>query len=176
MIAESSIEEVYHRVNIYDVVSPLMDLKKIGHQYRGLSPFTNEKTPSFYINPDKNVFYCYSSGQGGGVIRFIQLYENLTFAEAVQALADRFQIDLKYQNKAYSREKRSHHKELIDIHKQVCDLYHRYFKGNDINAQKVRDYWLKERKFSFQTAEEFKIGFAPLQEEGLRKKNSQGKL
>lgn len=174
MIADSSIEEVHHRVSIYDVVSPLMDLKKIGHQYRGLSPFTNEKTPSFYINPDKNVFYCYSSGQGGGVIRFIQLYEKLTFAEAVQALADRFQIDLKYKNEAYSREKRSHHKELIDIHEQVCDLYHRYFKGNDISAQKIRDYWLKERKFAFQTAEEFKIGFAPPQEEDLRKKILKG--
>ena len=87
MIARKSIEQIREQIRIEAVVSPVVALKQSGSQMRGLSPFSQEKTPSFYINPDKNVFYCFSSNQGGDVIRFVQLHENLNVTEAVEALA-----------------------------------------------------------------------------------------
>ena len=85
-IKASSIEELKSRVNIYDVVSAYVSLKKSGSSYKGLSPFTTEKTPSFFVHPDKNYYYCFSTSQGGDIISFIMIKENLSFAEAVEFL------------------------------------------------------------------------------------------
>jgi len=136
-------------------------LKQSGSQMRGLSPFSQEKTPSFFINPDKNVFYCFSSNQGGGVIRFVQLHENLNFTEAVEALADRFQIPLEYESGGGTAESRSLSRELFDIHEQACDYYHRSFREASEQAESVRAYWRDQRKFPLELADEFQIGFAP---------------
>ena len=81
-IKASSIEELKARVNIYDVVSAYVSLKKSGSSYKGLSPFTTEKTPSFFVHPDKNYYYCFSTSQGGDIISFIRMKENLSFSEA----------------------------------------------------------------------------------------------
>ena len=72
-IKASSIEELKARVNIYDVVSAYVSLKKSGSSYKGLSPFTAEKTPSFFVHPDKNYYYCFSTSQGGDIISFIRM-------------------------------------------------------------------------------------------------------
>jgi len=161
LIARRSSDQIRHRVRITDVVSSVVALKQSGNQYRGLSPFSKEKTPSFYINPDKNVFYCFSSNQGGDVIRFLQLNENLNFNEAVEALADRFQIQLEYEAGGPSPESRSLRLELFDIQEQACDYYHRCFMKTSESAESVRAYWKDHRKFPLKLADEFKIGFAP---------------
>ena len=80
-IKESSIQNVLSRADIVDVVSPYVQLKRAGSKWRGLSPFNPEKTPSFYVTPDKNAYYCFSSGRGGGVVRFVQEMQNLNYQE-----------------------------------------------------------------------------------------------
>ena len=92
-IKASSIEELKARVNIYDVVSAYVSLKKSGSSYKGLSPFTTEKTPSFFVHPDKNYYYCFSTSQGGDIISFIRMKENLSFSEAAVEPA---QADLRH--------------------------------------------------------------------------------
>lgn len=161
LIARRSIEQIIQQVRIEAVVSPVVALKQSGSQMRGLSPFSQEKTPSFFINPDKNVFYCFSSNQGGDVIRFVQLHENLNFTEAVEALADRFQIPLEYESGGGTAESRSLSRELFDIHEQACDYYHRSFREASEQAESVRAYWRDQRKFPLELADEFQIGFAP---------------
>ncbi|MEM8550060.1 MAG: CHC2 zinc finger domain-containing protein, partial [Verrucomicrobiota bacterium] len=91
-IKRSSIENLRQRVSLLDVVSPYTQMKRAGAQFRGLSPFNAEKTPSFYIHPEKNVFYDYSSGSAGDLFRFVQLKENIEFYEAIELLADRFSV------------------------------------------------------------------------------------
>ena len=75
-IKASSIEELKARVNIYDVVSAYVSLKKSGSSYKGLSPFTTEKTPSFFVYPDKGFYYCFSTSQGGDIFEFIKIKED----------------------------------------------------------------------------------------------------
>ena len=162
MIAQSSISQVRREVNIYDVVSPVVQLKRAGRQFRGLSPFTQEKTPSFYIDPEKNVFYCYSSSQGGDVVRFVQLYEHLNFGEAVEALAERFHIALEYEKgDARNQGNRSLRKELLDLHAWLGDFYWQQFKADTSIAKAVRQYWTDQRGFPLDLAETYHIGFAP---------------
>ncbi|MBQ2722015.1 MAG: DNA primase, partial [Opitutales bacterium] len=96
-IKASSIEEVRLRVNLVDLISPYTPLKKRGSAYVGLSPFQNEKTPSFYVYPDKGFYHCFSSSQGGDLFKFIQVKENLSFPEAVEFIEKRFSINLEYE-------------------------------------------------------------------------------
>lgn len=161
-IARTTIETLKRQVNIYDVVSPVVStLKKAGSQWRGLSPFSGEKTPSFYINPEKNVWYCYSSGQGGDVIRFVQLHENLTFNEAAEALAERFNVPIEYEGgRGPTREERSLRKELLDMHDEVADFFHRSLLAQNDTAATIREYWVQHRKFPMDVADDFKIGLA----------------
>ena len=166
-ISQSSIEQVRHHINIYDVVSTSISLKRSGSQFRGLSPFSQEKTPSFFINPEKNVFYCYSSNQGGDAIRFVQLTERLSFIEAIEVLAGRFNISLEYEAGAGGRVQRSRRKELLDLHDWIRGYYHQQFKLSHHEAERIRKYWSETRQLPLALADEFKIGFAPIHGEDL---------
>ena len=115
IISRSCIEDIRSKVNIYDLVSPVVGLRKVGANYRGLSPFTNEKTPSFYVLPDKNIFKDFSSGEAGDIYKFVQLTERLNFQEAVESIAARFNIPVEYEKgKAPSGFKPSLRKEILD--------------------------------------------------------------
>ena len=92
--SDDLIEEVRSRNDIVDVVSSYVKIQKRGGTYFGLCPFHNEKTPSFSVTPAKQMYYCFGCGAGGNVFTFLMEYENYTFAEAMQALADRAGIEL----------------------------------------------------------------------------------
>ena len=161
IISRSCIEDIRHKVNIYDLVSPVVGLKRVGANYRGLSPFNNEKTPSFYILPDKNIFKDFSSGEAGDIYKFIQLTERLNFQEAVEAIAARFNITVEYEKgKAPSGLKPSLRKEILDIHDLATEHFHSSFFAETEMGQFIRDYWQNNRKFSLDIAKEHKIGLA----------------
>ena len=163
IIARSCIEDIKNRVNLYDVVSPVVALKRSGRNYVGLSPFTNEKTPSFYVLPEKNIFKCFSSGHAGDLFRFVQLYEKLPFVEAVEAIANRFSLILKYEDGSSApREARSRRKEILEIHEYATDFFHRVFLSSKSIGKAVRSYWMEERRFPLEIAKEHKIGLSPI--------------
>ncbi len=159
MIKQESIDEIKSRVDIYSVVSNYVSLKRSGASYKGLSPFTTEKTPSFFVHPAKEMFYCFSTSQGGDIFAFIQKKENLSFPEAVELLANRYGINLQYDNKG-NNVPNSLKKQVLDIHELVCNfIVDNFFKEEN---QAIRDYWLKERQFSLEDAKKMRIGYAPL--------------
>lgn len=161
-ISDQSIDLVRRQVSIVDVVGRVTQLKKAGRQWRALSPFTSEKSPSFYVNPDKNVWFCYSSGKGGDVIGFVREYEKLNFNEAVEALAERYHITLEYQDGGSSQnETRSLKKQLLELHEAVTDYYREKFFSTLPDAVATRSYWTDSRRFSLDIAKEWHIGFAP---------------
>lgn len=176
-IKRSSIENLKSRVNLVDVAGRYTTLKKRGHSYVGLSPFTKEKSPSFYVEPGKNVFYCFSTNRGGDLISFVQEMEKLTFAEAIETLAERYNIPLEYEEGGKSAPKmdRSLKKELQEIHLYAAEYFHKAFMANHPEAEAVRKYWQEERKFTIEVAKEFSIGYAPVDSgklaELLQKKN-----
>jgi len=160
-IKPSSIRDLKDRVAIYDVVSREVSLKRAGSNYKGLSPFTNEKTPSFFISPDKGIYKCFSSGNAGDIISFVMETERLNFVEAVEELAKRFNVELEYEEGGRPREDRSLRQELFELHEFIADYYHRAFLTNDEGGEWIRDYWTQSRQFEVSVAEEFKSGFAP---------------
>ena len=95
MITRDTIEEIKNRVDIIDVISDFITLKRSGQNYKALSPFTNEKTPSFYVVPTKGIFKDFSSGKGGDAITFVMEHEGMAYPEALRYLAKKYGVDLK---------------------------------------------------------------------------------
>src|SRR5580698_1867839 len=89
IIPPEIVDQVRHASDIVDVVGSYVPLKKSGAKYKALSPFQKEKTPSFYVDPSRQIFKCFSSGHGGDLFKFLMLMENMTFPEAVRRLAQR---------------------------------------------------------------------------------------
>ena len=146
-------EEILNKTDIVDIISQYTKLKQDGRKYKGLSPFTLEKTPSFYVSPDKGVFYCFSSHQGGDIFTFIQKMEGVDFVGAIKIIAQKIGIDFnKFEYKKKESDKNS--KELSKILENALFLY----KGQ-INKE-ILDY-LKSRGINQKIIDEWEIGFAP---------------
>jgi DNA primase len=159
-IAQKSVETIKHQVNLVDLVSPYVQLKRAGSSWKGLSPFTEEKTPSFYVHPDRGFYKCFSTGEGGDCFTFIMKVENLEFPEAIEFIAKKFNITLEYEAGGPSREERSLRKQIFEIHELATTWYHQQFVESD-EAAPVRKYWQEQRGFTMETADEVKIGYAP---------------
>ena len=164
-IASSCIQAIKDRVSIVDVVVPYVRLRPAGRYWKGLSPFSHEKTPSFFVDPQRNTFKCFSSGYAGDVFRFLELKEQLTFSEAVERLCEQFNIPLEYERRGgtvvHSNEGVSVKKVLLDIYAKATQFFKQHFWSDDKNAKEVRTYWRETRHFSDETAKIFDIGFAP---------------
>jgi DNA primase len=93
-INDSTIQEIKNRIDIVDVINDFVALKKVGSNYRALSPFTQEKTPSFYVSPSKDIFKCFSTGKGGDAISFIMEIEGISYVEALKYLAAKYGIEI----------------------------------------------------------------------------------
>lgn len=165
-IAHKSIEAIKQQVNLLDVVSPYVELKRSGSSWKGLSPFTQEKTPSFYVHPDRGFYKCFSTGEGGDCFTFIMKLENLEFPEAIEFLAKKFNIPLEYEAGGPSHETISLRKQIFELHELATDWFHQQFTDSD-EAAPTRDYWQKQRGFTLETASEFQIGYAPAAQNGL---------
>ncbi len=159
-ISRASIQNLKSRIDIADVVSAVVSLKRAGSQFKGLSPFNQERTPSFFVSPAKGLFKCYSSGKAGDVITFVMETERLGFTEAVEALAKRFNIPLEYDSGGPSGEERSLRQELFDLHEAAVEFFHNAFLAKTDSGNFIRAYWTEKRSFNLDTARDFKIGLA----------------
>jgi len=156
-ISEQSIEKVRQAADIIEVVSGYVELKQRGRNFFGLCPFHTEKTPSFSVNPEKQIFKCFGCGAGGGSINFIMEIESLEFVDAIKKLAQTFNIVLDIQggdNKKYADLK----SQLLEIHKYASTYYHKILTSN---VGKNALNYLIERGLSKQIIEDFKLGFSP---------------
>ncbi|PWU04542.1 MAG: DNA primase [Verrucomicrobia bacterium] len=163
LISRNCIENIKEHISIHDVVSQYVSLKRTGATWKGLSPFNNEKSPSFFVIPDKNIFKCFSSGYAGDIFRFLQLKENLSFQEAIETIAHRFNIALEFEENSNGNVTAvSLKKELFEIHQIATEIFHSYFLSKSGDGEFIREYWEKERRFTLELAKEFKIGLAPV--------------
>lgn len=162
IIRKSCIEDIKARVSLYDVVSSTVSLRKAGSSWKGLSPFTEERTPSFFVSPDKGIYKCFSSGKAGDIFTFVMETERLTFTEAVETIGGRFGIELIYEEGGAAPESRSMRQELLTIHEIATDYFHQALFASNGAAQDTRRYWEERRSFPLSVAEEFNIGLSPL--------------
>jgi DNA primase len=169
VIKKSCLEAVKLRVNLADVVSRVVSLKKAGGaRLKGLCPFHNEKTPSFNVDADKGFFKCFGCGKAGDAITFVRETEQLSFTEAVEALGQRYGVPIEYEEGAGpTREERSLRQELFDLHEQAAVHFHEAFRAAGPAGDYMRDYWTSQRRFTPELAEEFKIGAAASDGGGL---------
>lgn len=170
VIKANSLRDLKNRVNIHDVVIRVVSLKKAGSgRFKGLCPFHSEKTPSFNVSADKGFFKCFGCGKAGDAINFVMETEGLGFTEAVEAIAQRFGFPLEYEEGSGgpSKETRSLRQEIFEIHDLAADYYRQAFLAATPHGSFIRDYWVKNRKFTPELGDEFKIGFAPVEDSGL---------
>ena len=170
IIKNSSLRDLKNRVNIADVVSRTVSLKKAGGvRFKGLCPFHQEKTPSFNVDSGKGFYKCFGCGKAGDIFSFVMETEGLQFTEAVEAIAQRFTVTLEYEEGSGgpSREDRSLRQEIFEIHDLAAEHYRQEFLAATPHGEFIRTYWSENRKFSAALADEFKIGFAPPADSGL---------
>jgi DNA primase len=150
-------EEVRARLNIEDVIGEYVQLKRAGRNFKGLSPFSGEKTPSFYVSPDKNIWHDFSSNKGGDVFSFIMEVEGIDFREALELLARRVGVELAaYDNKG-AQEIAKRKKRLLEAH----ELATNYYLQSLIKNEHALTYVFKKRGLSKEIVQKFRLGYAP---------------
>ncbi|MFW5991845.1 MAG: DNA primase [Halanaerobiaceae bacterium] len=151
-------EQVKERIDIVEVVSEYVDLKRSGKNYKGLCPFHQENTPSFTVNPDNQFYYCFGCNTGGDVFNFMMEIENITFRESLKQLADRAGLEMPGRSKGQKRINKKREK-LFQINKLTARYYH-YLLSKKKVGEKARRY-LADRGYTNGDIEEFHLGFAP---------------
>lgn len=152
MAYQDAVEIIRNRVDIVDLVSEYTRLKKSGRNFVGLCPFHNEKTPSFSVSPEKNLYYCFGCQRGGDIFSFVMEKEKLTFSEAVAYLAKKYNIELPEKSKSFS--KFDHLYRMLTL---AAKFYHEILKTKAAKAQQ----YLKDRGITEDTVKEFVLGFSP---------------
>ena len=156
--SDEIIEEVRSRNDIVDVISTYVKLQKKGSSYFGLCPFHNEKSPSFSVSRQKQMYYCFGCGAGGNVFTFLMEYENYSFVEALRYLADRAGVDLPEQEYSEAERRRADEKAvLLEIHKRAAQFYYVQLKSSQ--GEQAMAY-LRGRQLGDDTIKAFGLGYS----------------
>ena len=156
MISDNTIQEIKERIDIVEVVGDFVDLKKSGSSYKALSPFTSEKTPSFFVSPSKQIFKCFSTGKGGDAIEFLKEVESMSYVEALKYLAEKYgvEIDEVDNYSPQNTEKES----LYIITSKSNEFFIKNLESQD--GQNFAKTYLDHRGFSSDMIKEFGIGYS----------------
>lgn len=157
-ISDNILDEILQRCDITEVIQNYIPLKKAGRNFKALCPFHHEKTPSFIVSPDKQIFHCFGCGVGGDVFAFVMKYERMEFPEAVHYLAKKAGVELLLQTEQNHTAKPSNTSLLYKINELAAWYFHQNLLKTQ-QADKARVY-LKNRGITNQTIENFRIGYA----------------
>jgi len=166
VFSEDIISRVRDSVDIVDLVSGYVSLKKTGKNHTGLCPFHAEKTPSFSVNPDKQIFHCFGCGAGGDVFKFIELQEGLNFPDAVRALAGRAGISLPIDSRSHGQDKKSEDERnvLLKIVTDAVEYFRKELEGPAGSAARA---YLQKRGVTDAIAQDFALGYVKPEWDGL---------
>ena len=169
MIDRQTVDRIIDAANIYDVVSDYVTLRRTGASYKGLCPFHDDKTPSFYVNPAKGVCKCFSCGKGGSAVGFIMEIEQMSYPEALRHLAKKFNIEIKEEELTKEEQKNRNERErMLALNDWAASFYHDYML-HDPMGQAVGMAYFRSRGFRDDIIEKFKLGYAPDQWDALAK-------
>jgi len=152
-------EQIRAASDIVDIIGSYVPLKRAGVNFTALCPFHKEKTPSFNVNPGKQIFHCFGCNKGGDVFEFVKEYENIGFMDAVRRLAERAKIPLEFENTPGAQESRHLKDQLLDIHEQLTQRWQNCL-ASEAAGQLARDY-LAKRGVSAEAIKLFRLGAAP---------------
>ena len=156
MIEESVIQEIKERLDIVEVVGDFVSLKKSGSSYKALSPFTTEKTPSFFVSPSKQIFKCFSTGKGGDAIEFLKEIDNMTYIEAIKYLGEKYGVEINENQSNYevSSEKES----LLIILNKSKEFYKENLKSEE--GKSIAISYFDHRNIDKNMIEKFELGYS----------------
>ena len=160
MISRETIDEIKNRIDIIDVIGDFVSLKRSGQNYKALSPFTNEKTASFYVVPSKGIFKDFSSGKGGDGITFVMEHEGMSYLEAIRYLAKKYAVDLKEEAQSNEALASQSTRDSLYI---ILNYAKEYYKDSLFNHDEGRSIGLsyfRERGFNDKTIEKFELGYS----------------
>lgn len=162
-IPQEVIEEVRHRTNIVDIIGQYVQLKKSGKNYMGLCPFHEERSPSFSVAEDKQIFHCFGCGKGGTVFNFLQEIEGISFPESVKRVADLEHLSVDFDwsepREVADTPENQQRRSLLQLHSKAAELYHYILVNTKIGEPALN--YLLERGLTQELIETFQIGFAP---------------
>ena len=151
MIFKETIEEVKDRVDIIDVISDFITLKKSGQNYKALSPFTNEKTASFFVVPAKGIFKDFSSGKGGDAFTFLMEHEGMNYAEAIRYLAKKYGVEIKESEVTQEETAQQNERDSLFILMNFAKEYYKDLLIKDEEGRGVGLSYFRERSFTDKT-------------------------
>jgi DNA primase len=159
IIPPDKLEQIRAASDIVDVIGAVLPLKRAGANFTALCPFHKEKSPSFNVNPHRQIFHCFGCHKGGDVFTFVREYENLSFIEAVKRLADRASIPIEFDNQPGQQQARHLKEALLQMHEGIAQRWQTAL-ANDAAGQIARDY-LAKRGVSEEAIKLFRLGYAP---------------
>jgi DNA primase len=161
MISKNTIDTVYETARVEEVIGDFVQLKRAGSNYKGLSPFSDEKSPSFMVSPVKQIWKDFSSGKGGNAIAFIMEHEHFSYPEAIRYLAKKYNIEIEETEQSTEEKEQAGEKESMYL---VSEFASKYFQNTMLNTDEGKSIGLsyfKERGFTNDTIKKFGLGYSP---------------
>ena len=161
MIDRLTIERIKEAADIVDVVSEFVSLKRSGSNYKGLCPFHNDRTPSFYVSPTRGTCHCFTCGEGGDSVGFLMKHEQLTYPEALRWLANRYGIEIEEKQLTDEQRKQQTEREGMFIANNWAAEYFTDILHNDVDGRAVGMQYFRQRGFRDDIINKFRLGFSP---------------
>ena len=169
--SDDTIQDIIHSNDIVDIISGYVNLKRAGRNYTGLCPFHREKTPSFMVSPEKQIYHCFGCGEGGNALTFIMKAEGAEFVEALEILAHRAGIELKAQLTDYDKKRKEEKDRIYLLNTEAANHFYRNLYSD---AGKIARDYLYNRKLDDETIKKFGLGFSINQNEMFNYLKSKG--
>lgn len=160
MISKASIDLIFETSRIEEVIGEFVQLKKAGVNYKGLSPFTTEKTPSFVVSPVKQIFKCFSSNKGGNVVTFLMEHEHYTYPEALRWLAQRYNLEIEETEQSPEEKEKQNEKESVFLVTAFAEKYYHENLQKSDEGKAIGLSYFKERGISQESIDTFKLGYS----------------
>ncbi|HET8854729.1 MAG TPA: DNA primase, partial [Salinimicrobium sp.] len=161
MISRATIDKVFETARVEEVIGDFVQLKKSGSNFKGLSPFSDERTPSFMVSPVKQIWKDFSSGKGGNVVAFLMEHEHFTYPEAIKFLAGKYNIEVEETEQNEEQKQEADERESMFLISEFASKYFGNVLLNTDRGKAIGLSYFKERGFSRETIEKFRLGYSP---------------
>ena len=169
MIDRETIDRIFATADIVEVLGDFVKLKRAGSNFRGFSPFTNEKTPSFFVSPSKGIYKCFSSGKGGNVVNFLMDHEKITYPDALRYLAKKYNIEIQEKElTAEQIQERNERESLIAVVDFAAKQFSEWLWNRD-EGKAIGMGYFKERGINHTSIKKFQLGYSPEQRDAFTK-------
>src|SRR5699024_2514036 len=160
MIKQSTINQVFETARVEEVIADFIQLKKSGSNFKGLSPFTDERTPSFMVSPAKQIWKDFSSGKGGNVVSFLMEHEHFTYPEAIRYLAKKYGIEIEETEQTAEDKERVNERESLFLINEFAKSFFQNTLHSTEEGKAIGLSYFKERGFTLETMQTFELGYS----------------